>query len=152
MSGPVIFDEDEDMDDVEIIIPSSECVFLLEEDEDTPDIELFIPGPPGPPLKDVGTRILPSVVTATIAAPLYRRQRSFITGSGGPVFNPVIANPSDNGAWELFLFCTDDTNSVTLESGTNLQLSGQWIGGNGSILALQWDGQSQYVEASRNEI
>lgn len=120
--------------------------------DDNCDVQVFIPGPPGPPLVDVGTRLIPIGVTTLIAAPVTRRQRSFIVGSDGPSMNPAISNPIDNGAWELYLFCTDNTDTVTLESQSNIQLSGQWIGSNGSVLYLQWDGNSMYVEGGRNEI
>jgi hypothetical protein len=124
-------------------------------DDDDCQIRVFIPGPPGPPgppLTDVGTRSIPVLITTSISAPVNRRQRSFIAGSSGPIINPTIPNPPDNGAWELFLFCTDNTKTITLEDQSNLQLSGQWIGANGSILCLQWDGASKYVEEHRNEI
>lgn len=148
MSGPDLIIDDESN---EITLPLSP-VTVLDGDPDVPVITVYVPGPPGPPLIDVGSRVQPASVSTAIAAPQYMRQRSFIVGNGGPVLNPVIANPSSNVPWELFLFATDNTKTVTLEGGTNLLLSGQWIGRAGSILALQWDGQSQYVEVGRNEI
>lgn len=153
MSGQpdLIIDDDDGSDElilVSITGPNAEVV----DEDDIPDIQVFLEGPPGPPLKDINKRAQALTVTAAIPAPVFRRQRTFIVGNGGPVFNPTIASPADNGAWELSLFGTDDVNTVTLESQANLLLSGEWIGAKGSILNLQWDGQSQYVEASRNEI
>jgi hypothetical protein len=150
LSGPICIDEDDDGADFELILPDSPCVFIIDED-DTPDVLVCIPGPPGPPLLDYGSRATPISIMLTIPAPQWRRQRTFIVGAGGPS-DPVIANPSDNGAWELYLFGTNDTDTITLETGGNLLLSGQWIGGNGSMLYLQWDGATQYVEGGRNEI
>jgi hypothetical protein len=121
-------------------------------EHDDTDVRVFIPGPAGPPIVDVGSLAAPALISAGIAAPVNRRQRSFIKGNSGPINNPSIADPGDDGAWELYLFCTDDTDSITLESQSNLFLSGQWIGTKGSILYLQWDGVSQYVEGGRNEI
>lgn len=151
--SPVILDEDCDDDgEIQVLVPDSPCVFIIDDEDDVADVQVFIPGPPGPPLIDIGTRAMPALVDLTIDAPIYRRQRSFLVGNAGPAINPSIANPSDNGAWELYLFGTDDTDVIVLESQSNLQLSGQWIGANGSILYLQWDGATQYVEGGRNEI
>ena len=145
---PICIDGEDD--DFELILPDSPQVFIIDED-DTPDVLVCIPGPPGPPLVDMNTRASPAAITAIIAAPMFRRQRSFIVGSPGPVA-PIIAAPADNGAWEFYLFCTSDTDTITLETGGNVLLSGQFIGGNGSILYLQWDGATQWVEGGRNEI
>lgn len=129
-------------------------IFILDGDFDDGDcdIQVFIPGPPGPPIVDLNTRALPALIVGTIAAPVNRRQRSFVSGSAGPINNPAIPNPSDNGAWELYLFCTDDVKTITLDNQVNIQLSGEFVGKNGSILYLQWDGFSKYVEGGRNEI
>lgn len=140
-----------------VVIIDPDCSIDVEVvDLDTgEEVDIFLPGPtgpPGPPMINVGSRSVPVLVTGTIAAPVNRRQRSFISGSGGPSNNPVIPNPSDNGVWELYLFCTDNDNPVILETQSNIQLSGQWIGQNGSILCLHWDSESKYVEDHRNEI
>lgn len=123
------------------------------DDGDDCDIKVYVPGPPGPPnvIANVGSRAAPTLITASIAAPVNQRQRSFIKGNG-PVVDPVIANPSNNTTWELYLFATDDTDTVILNGSANLQLSGQWIGANGSMICLHWDGASQWVEDHRNEI
>jgi hypothetical protein len=134
-------------------------VFDLDGDcEDGVDIEVFIPGPPGPPITDVGTISIvapapgPTPITATIAAPIYRRQRNFLKSAAGNVNQPAITNPSDNGPWELFIFWADMVNTLTLNNAANILLSGEWVGVYGSILYLQWDGNSQYVEGGRNEL
>lgn len=115
------------------------------------DIRVFIPGPPGPPLVSVGSFLDPVIVTSSIAAPVFRRQRSFIQSAVAPIDQPAIPNPADNGAWELFLYVVGG-HTITLNNVSNLKLSGQWVGNPDSTLYLQWDGNSRYVEAGRNEI
>jgi hypothetical protein len=130
-------------------------IFNLDSVDDSCDVQVYLPGPPGPPLTIVGSRSGepgPAEITTTIAAPISRRQLSFIVGSGGPINQPSIPNPPDNGPWEFGLFATDDTDTITLNDAANIQLSGQWIGMSGSILWLFWDGVSKYVEDRRNEI
>lgn len=111
------------------------------------------PGPAGssaPPFVDVGSRASPTLITSSIAAPTNQQERKFIKGSGGPVVDPSIGNGS--GTRELLLFCCSDTDTVELNDTANLQLSGKWIGADGSMLFLQWDGGSKWVEVGRNEI
>ena len=116
------------------------------------DIRVYIPGPPGPPLVDVGSYLDPVNVSAgTIAAPTFRRQRSFIQAVSAPLNQPIIPNPSDNGPWEIYLYVVGP-NSITINDVTNIKLSGQWNGIADSILYLQWDGNSRWVEGGRNEI
>jgi hypothetical protein len=116
------------------------------------DIEVFIPGPSYPLLVDVGSFLLPvDVYSGSIAAPISRRQRSFISSVEGPVTQPTIANPPYNGPWELYLYVVGD-NQIILNDASNLKLSGQWVSSADSILYLQWDGNSRYVEGGRNEI
>ncbi len=119
-------------------------------EDDGVDIELFIPGPPGPPIVDVGTFLAPVVITDTIAAPVNGRQRSFIQ-SVTPLDQPIIPNPVDNRPWELYLFCVGGA-PITINNASNIKLSGQCILSPDSILYLQWDGNSRYVEGGRNEI
>jgi hypothetical protein len=119
--------------------------------DDECDVEIFLPGPPGQPMIDVGSILVPVVITSSIAAPIYRRQRSFIS-CASPITQPSIPNPNDNGPWELFLYVATGSSQFTLDNTTNIKLSGQWIGNADSILYLQWDGNSRYVEAGRNEI
>jgi hypothetical protein len=123
--------------------------------EDGPDICIYIPGPPGPAgpgaaIIDLGTRASPEMISESIPAQTIQRQRIFIEGASGPALDPVLTNGS--GTYELILFCTSSTNTVTLNGASNLQLSGQWVGLSGSMICLIWDGSSQYVEAYRNEI
>lgn len=134
-------------------------IWLLDDCEDEGcDIEVFIPGPPGPPIVDVGTLsvVLPNpgpvVVVGSIDAPVNRRQRSFLKSNGADVNQPVIPNPGDNGPWEIYFFWADLAFTLTLNNAANILLSGEWIGSYGSMLYLQWDGNSQYVEGGRNEI
>lgn len=114
------------------------------------DIRVFIPGPPGPPIVDVGSFLVPTVCSGELAAPIYRRQRSFISASA-PVGSLTIGSPDDNGPWELYVYVVGE-NSLTLNDLSNVKLSGQWIGQADSVLYLQWDGNSRYVEGGRNEI
>jgi hypothetical protein len=91
------------------------------------------------------------VSAGTIAAPTFRRQRSFIQAVSAPLNQPIIPNPSDNGPWEIYLYVVGP-NSITINDVTNIKLSGQWNGIADSILYLQWDGNSRWVEGGRNEI
>lgn len=129
--------------------------------DDSCDIALFIPGPPGPPIVDVGSLVVsagppatpgPTSVVATIAAPINRRQRSFLKSGAGNLNNPAIPNPSDNGPWEYYLYWADAINTLTLDDAANIKLSGEWVATKDSILYIQWDGNSKYVEGGRNEI
>ena len=100
-----------------------------------------------------GTRASPSAIVAgtgiafTGASP---RQLWFIEGSGGAVdvsANPQIAAGSAVGQ-ELVLIGRSDTNTVTLEDGTGLDLNGTMELGASSILNLVWDG-TNWCEISR---
>lgn len=115
------------------------------------DVKVFIPGPPGPPCVDVGTILLPVVITTSIAAPVNRLQRSFLSAAA-PVNQPTIPNPSDNGPWRLELYVATGSQPITINNASNIKLSGQWIGNPDSVLNLEWDGNTRYVESSRNEI
>lgn len=126
-------------------------VFELGSDSEA-DIQVYVPGPPGPPLVSVGSFLLPIDVSGgTIAAPVYRLQRSYIKAVMAPVIQPAIPNPPDNDAWMIALQVVG-TNSITLNNASNIKLASQWIGSSGSILWLLWDGNSQYIEDHRNGI
>ncbi len=119
---------------------------------DEVDVAVYIPGPPGPPLTDVGSFAEPVSIDLTgINGPQFRRQRSFITAEDGPIVDPVIQNPSDNGPWELWLYVVG-ANRITMNNASNLKLAGQWPATEDSILYLQWDTVSRWVEGGRNEI
>jgi len=124
---------------------------FYEEDGDCANAEVFIPGPAGPPIVSVGSFLSPVTITDTIAAPVNRRQRTFIQALAAPAVQPTIPNPGDNGPWELYLWVVGGY-PVTLNDATNIKLSGQWVGIADSILYLQWDGNARYVEGGRNEI
>lgn len=126
-------------------------VFNLDacEDEGT-DIQVFIPGPPGPPIVDVGSFSEPIVITSTIAAPSFRRQRTFIIAASD-IDQPAIPNPVDDGPWE-FIIQVVGTHSITLNDASNIKLSGEWFATADSIMSILWDGNSRYVEQYRNEI
>lgn len=111
-------------------------------------------GPAGPPgsggIVDQASRASPQLVSASISVTPAQRMRIFIQGNGAPATNPTI--PNGSGTQELDLFCCSDNQSVELNNTANLQINGQWFGINGSVLSLFWDGQSKWVEKSRNEI
>lgn len=77
----------------------------------------------------------------------------FITGSGGAVIvtaTPQIAAGSLVGQ-QLTLIACDNTNTVTLNTGNGLDIDSQWVGNNGAILQLIWDGSNwcEMGEAAR---
>jgi len=100
-----------------------------------------------------GTRASPNLITAAGGIGFVGvgdRNTWFIKGNAAPITvtaNPQIAAGTNVGQ-ELRLFGTDDTNTVTLQDGTGLDLNGEWVGGNGSRLSLFWDG-SNWSEESR---
>jgi hypothetical protein len=115
-------------------------------------IRVYVPGPPGPPLVNVGTILSPVAVDGgTIAAPVNRFQRSFITAALGPLVQPVIPNPGDNGPW-LWCIYNVGSNPITLNNAANIKLSGEIVMNPDTVLWLQWDGNSRYIEDHRNEI
>lgn len=113
-------------------------------------------GPQGPAgsggqITDSGSYASPVQISSAIAAPTSFKQRTFVEGDGGPVVDPAIGNGA--ASYELFLFGCSDTNTVELNSTTNLLLSGPIVLKLGTILSLQWiTGLSKYVEVARNEI
>lgn len=116
------------------------------------DIQVYVDGPPGPPLVSVGSFVGPIMVDGgTIAAPIWRWQRSFIQAAIGVLNQPSIPAPADNGSWLIGLQVVGGF-PITLNDSANIKLSGQWIGNPDSILWLLWDGNSRYVESGRNEI
>lgn len=75
----------------------------------------------------------------------------FIQGSGGAVdisANPQIEAHTVVGA-RLVLIGRSDTNTVTLETGTGLDLNGVAVMGASHVLELMWDG-TNYIEMNRN--
>jgi hypothetical protein len=115
-------------------------------------IKVFIPGPPGPPLVSIGTFLVPITIDGgTVLAPVSRWQRIFIQAALGTVTQPVIQNPIDNGSWLLGLQVVGG-HPIILNDASNLKLSGEWVANPDSILWLLWDGNSRWVEDSRNEI
>ncbi len=100
-----------------------------------------------------GTRASPSAIVAGTGIAFTgadARQLWFIEGSGGAVdvsANPQIAAATTVGQ-ELTLVGRSDTNTVTLENGTGLDLNGECVLGASSVLSLVWDG-SAWVEMSR---
>lgn len=99
---------------------------------------------------DSGTRASPNLIVGAISVPTPKLSRIFIKGSAGPVLNPTLSSGSTGQ--RLRLFATDNTDTVTLNDASNIQLSGVWVGKNKSILELEWDNSSKWVEGDRNEI
>lgn len=103
-------------------------------------------------ITDLSTRASPQAVTTAISLTgATVRTRKFIKGSPGAITNPTLPNGSVN-LKELYLFACDDTATVTMNNASNLELESAWVGGNGSMLYLMWDGASKWVEVSRNAI
>lgn len=93
----------------------------------------------------------PSLITSSITVPSDNRARVFIKGNSAPVVDPTLG--SGTGSQELHLFGTDNTNTVELNSTSNLLLSGKIIIRLGTYLLLHWvSGLNKWVEVSRNEI
>lgn len=106
------------------------------------------------PITDIGMRTAPvlafSNTLVDIGDASFLRRRVFIKGGSGEAVNPIL--PDGEQSDELWLFACDNTASVLLQGAANLQLSGDWLGVSGSILYLQWDNVSMWVEGDRNEI
>lgn len=93
----------------------------------------------------------PLAVSTAIAIPADIRSRVFVVGDAGPAVDPTLGNGATGQ--ELFLFGTDDTDTVELNDALNLKLSGPLVLRDGTIATLHWiDGLDKWVEASRNEI
>jgi hypothetical protein len=107
-------------------------------------------GSSGSPIVDTGSFASPAVITTTVAVPVDLRARIFLVGSGA-VVNPTLG--AGASAQELHIYGTSNTNTVELNSASNLLLSGKIILKNGTYLLLHWiTGLDKWVEVSRNEI
>lgn len=108
-------------------------------------------GSGGGQIAESGSYASPNLITTAISVATNPRLRLFLQGSAGAVVDPTLANGTQYQ--ELFLFGCNDTNTVELNSTTNVQLSGPMVLRLGSILYLQWiTGLAKWVEVSRNEI
>lgn len=100
---------------------------------------------------NTGSYASPSLISTDITIPTDNRARVFVKGDPGAVTDPTLG--SGTGTQELYLFGTDDTNTVRLDTVSNLVLSGAVILRNGTQLVLQWiDGLNKWYEVNRNEI
>lgn len=103
-----------------------------------------------------GTKASPNNITALagITASTDAFQLQFIQGSGGAVdvsANPQISAGTTTG--QVLVLCgANNTNTVLLENGTGLILNGSYTMGSSSVLAVQWDGVSSWVELFRNDL
>ena len=105
----------------------------------------------GSDIVESGSYASPNSITSTLNFPTNLKVRSYIQGSTGPVVNPTLEN--GELLQEVFLFGCSDTNTVELNSTTNLLLSGPIVLRLGSMLSLQWISElEKWVEVSRNEI
>lgn len=140
---------------------SNNCCESVSVEEICNVIEIHAPGLQGPPgpsgggggagIVDNGSFASPIAITASIGVAADIRTRKFITGNGGPVVNPTLGTGAADQ--ELYLFGCSNTNTVELNSTTNLQLSGPVVLKLGTILSLQWiTGLNKWVEVARNEI
>lgn len=108
-------------------------------------------GAGGGEIVDSSSYASPTSISTSVSIPTDIRSRLYITGNAGPVVNPTLGTGATGQ--ELFLFGTSDSNTVELNSTTNLLLSGPIVLKDGSIMCLHWiDGLNKWVEASRNEI
>lgn len=100
---------------------------------------------------ETGSYSSPSLITSSIPIPSNGRARIFVKGSSGAVVDPTLANGT--GTQELYILCVDNTNSVQIDSASNIKLSGTWLGKAGSELCLHWiPSLTSWLEAGRNEI
>lgn len=76
--------------------------------------------------------------------------RIFIAGSAAAVTGITI--PDGVTGQKVKLVGTSDSNTVGITNAANLKLSGDWVARDGSILSLEWDNDSRWLEESRNEI
>lgn len=121
-------------------------------DDDCCEVRVFIEPLPGNILLDVGTEAMPIAVTTAITAPVAPRQRSWLVGTGGPATPTLPTSAVGPVIQEWWLAGTDDDNTINLDTTAGLKLSGPWVGGVGSILYLQADGATGWIEGGRNEI
>ncbi len=102
------------------------------------------------------TKASPNLISAAtgIAISGHLREVQFIAGNGGPI-DPITHNPQIQAGvttgQELIIQGTNDTNYVTLNNGTGLDLNGPCKLVEGSRIYLMWDG-TLWGEVSRNDI
>ncbi len=105
----------------------------------------------GGDIVDTSSYASPSLITTTISIPTDIRARKFVAGSPGAVVAPTLA--AGALGQELFLFGTNDANTVELNSSGNLFLNGPAVLRDKSIICLHWIADlTAWVEAYRNEI
>ncbi len=101
------------------------------------------------------TRASPGNITTSGITPLgVSKEIIFVQGSGGAIditANPQIVTSGSTLGDELTLIGRSDTNTLTLDHGTGLDLNGQCILKAGSIIRLIFDG-TNWAEVSRNDI
>lgn len=106
----------------------------------------------------VGSRGSPQAITAAGGVPYSASGNTiiFVVGSGGAVVvtaNPQVVVGTVVGQ-TMTIIGTSNTNTVELQTGTGLQLSGAIVlgnttgGGNNSSISLVWDG-SVWLETAR---
>lgn len=105
----------------------------------------------GTPIVETGSFSSPQIITTNVAVPSDNRARIFIKSNAGAVINPSLGNGSNTQ--ELHIEGVSNTDTVELNSTTNLLLSGKIIFKQGTYLLLHWVSSiSKWVEVSRNEI
>jgi hypothetical protein len=100
-----------------------------------------------------GTRGSPNSITAAggITATTNQRQLMFVQGNAAPITvtaSPAISAGTITGQ-ELILVGRSDTNTLTINTGTGVELNGPATLGASDVLTLIWDGTS-WIEQSRN--
>lgn len=99
--------------------------------------------------------VMPSISQALAAGATLSQSscRHRISGSGGAVTLSAVTAIADGVADGILLqLCgTNDTNTVTVLDGANTRLNGNWTGGLGDTILLEWDAaDSNWWEVLRN--
>lgn len=115
---------------------------------------IFSLGGAGGIITDIASVATPALIAnsgGTIAIGTAQRTRVFLEGTSAQAVDPAI--PDGTGTRELFLFVTSTVHGLALHDAANLTLyGGEFIGIASSILSLQWDNDSKWVETGRNQI
>ncbi len=107
-------------------------------------------GPSGISLVDTGSFSGPVDVILGIPVPADPLSRQFITCSTD-VVDPTIGNGM--GTQQMRLYYVAGAGSLTLNSQSNLKLTGPWEPISDSVLCLDWvPGANKWTETTRNEM
>lgn len=96
------------------------------------------------------SRASPTQVGNSIAPSLFSRELQFIVGMSGPVDVTLTVPGGTSVGQELLLMGTDNINTVQLNNGNGLDLSGAAVLGDSDMISLIWDG-TNWVEMWRRQ-